>query len=183
MRKFSQILFLSLALIAISKEAQANLVFPAIAHQFMVSLVVPSYYSVVLAILVLFVEALFIRKFFQRGWIYSFGLSFFVNLTSSIVGVFVVTYLEGMTREVCRGTFGYSNMRLGTYLGMIPGYFITVVLEGMLLLGSSKLFGINLNTRGIGKLSFMMNLCSYTVLFLGILFADLLTGGQSFKTY
>ena len=184
MRKIFKVTLFVLSLSCICQQAWADIVFPAIAHQFMVSLVVPGYYSVALAISVVFTEAFFIKRFFQRGWVYGLTLSFLINLVSSIAGVFIVSFLEAMTRNVCRGIFGYSNMRLGTYLGMIPGYFITVVLEGGLLLIWAKLVYKNKFTaKGLVSLSSAMNLCSYLILALGILLANIATHGKNFKTY
>ena len=184
MRKTLRALVLVSLLVSICRQAEANLVFPAIAHQFMVSAVVPGYYSVVLAILIVFAEAFFIKRFFQRGWVYGLILSFLINLFSSIAGVFIVTSLEGMTRNISMGIFGYADMRLGTYLGMIPGYLITVVLEGFCLLGWTILVRRELlATRRLVNLPFLMNLVSYLILSLGILAADIATNGQNFKTF
>ncbi len=184
MNKIIKTPLLVLFFILICQKAQADIVFPAIAHQFMVSLVIPSYYSVLLAIFVLLIEAFFIKRFFQKNWIYGFGWAFLINLISSIAGIFIVTFLEGMTRDICMGVFGYHNMRLGTYLGMIPGYFITVLMEWLLLLLLTKLFSKNkYEPRNLFNLSLMMNICSYLLLLAGIFLADIMTNGQNFKTY
>lgn len=184
MNKIIKTPLLVLFFILICQKAQANIVFPAIAHQFMVSLVIPSYYSVLLAVLVLLVEAYFIKKFFQKNWIFALGWSFLINFISSIAGVFIVTFLEYPTRALCMGIFGYSNMRLGTYLGMVPGYFITVLIEWLLLLLLTKLFFKNkYEPMNLFNLSLIMNICSYLLLLAGIFLADIMTNGQNFKTY
>ena len=184
MKKNNKILLLLLLSSLVCQKSQADIVFPAIAHQFMVSLVFPSYYSVLLAVLVLLIEGFFIKKYFGKNWIYGLGLSFLINLISSVFGVFVVTFLEFPTRAMCMGIFGYQNMRLGTYLGMFPGYFLTVLVEWLLLLCWAKLFSKDkFEPKNLLNLSVMMNFFSYLVLFFGVFIADIVTHGQNFKTY
>lgn len=181
MNKFIKIILPVLFLGFFCKETQADVVFPAIAHQFAASLVIPSYYSILLAIFVLLIEVYFIKKFFLITFLYGFGLSFLINLFSSILGLVIVTFLESLTREICMGIFSYSNMRLGTYLGMIPGYGITVLIEWLMLLTWAKLFCRNkFEPKNLFKLSLIMNFCSYLVLLFGILMADIITHGRSF---
>jgi hypothetical protein len=178
------VLFITIVmLLFIGKNSYADIVFPAIAHQFMVSLVVPSYYSVIMAVLVLLVETLFIQKLFTVNYIFSFVISFMINLISSIVGVFVVSLFEPAMRVIGIGIFGYSNMRLGTYLGMIPGYILTVLLEGVLLFLIALVIRKKSEIISCLKVSTIMNFCSYLIILIGIIIADFMTKGANFKTY
>ena len=184
MNKFLKIGLSILFLDFICHSAQADIVLPAIAKQFAVSSVVPSYYSILLAICVLLIEAYFIKKLFEKNFLYGFGLSFFINLFSSILGIFITDILAFLTRKICMDIFGYSNMRVGTYLGMIPGYGITVLVEWFMLLAWAKLFcSDKFKPKNLFKLSLIMNFCSYLVLVLGILIADLITHGQNFQSF
>ncbi len=183
MNKFIKIILPVLFLGFFCKETQADLVFPAITHQFAASLVIPSYYSILLAVFVLLIEAYFIKKFFSRTFFYGFGLSFLINLFSSILGFVIVSCLESWARDISIGIFSYDNMRLGTYLGMIPGYGITVLVEWLMLLAWVKLFCRNkFEPKNLFKLSLIMNFCSYLVLLFGILMADIITHGRNFTS-
>jgi hypothetical protein len=181
--KLSRISFLLLLFfIFLSEEAHADIVFPAIAYQFMVSFIVPSYYSVLLAVLVLLVEAFFMKKFLSRTGAESLGLSFLINLFSSILGFFIVTFLEPFTREIVMGIYGYSNMRMGIYFGMLPGYVITVLVEWLFLLGWVKwVYRVKYEAKDLIKLSLIMNFFSYVILLGGVFFAAMITQGQNFQ--
>lgn len=183
MSKFKRIFSTVLFVVFLCEKAQADIVFPAIAHQFAVSLVIPSYYSILLAVAVLIIEGFFIKRFFIKNWFYSLGLAFLINFASSILGVFIVSFLEFFTRSICMGIFGYANMRIGTYLGMMPGYVITVLVEWLLLLNWTLLRCKNrFESKNLFKLSLMMNFSSYLILLLGIFLADILTHGKNFIT-
>lgn len=168
------------------ESAQADLVFPAIVNQFMISGVVPSCYSVILAILVLLIESYFLNKFWNKNWFVSFVLAFMINLLSSIAGIFILMryWFLFIPREITSGIFEYTNMRLGTYLGMIPGYFLTVLVEWILLMLLAKIFFRGKSgLKPLLKLSATMNAFSYLILLLGIAIADILTKGQNFKSF
>ncbi|MFA5200469.1 MAG: hypothetical protein WC442_06180 [Candidatus Omnitrophota bacterium] len=177
------LLFTFLGILFFTESLYADIVFPAIAHQFMVSLVVPSYYSIVLAVLIILVETFFIQRLFTLNFIISVILSFIINLISSVAGVFTVIFLEVWTRDICMGIFGYSNMRLGTYLGMIPGYVLTVLLEGILLFLITPIIRKKLQIMDCIKTSALMNVCSYLIILIGVALADIITKGANFKTY
>lgn len=165
-------------------EACANIVFPAISHQFMISMVVRSYYSVVMAVLILIVEAFFIRKLFAVNFIWSFLVSFAINLISSLIGIILTGVLFGKgSLTGIFGVLGYRNMRLGTYLGLVPGYLLTVILEGLLLVLIALLVRKKLGIRAIFKTSLVMNVYSYIIIALGVLIADIISKGAVFKTY
>lgn len=165
-------------------SAEADIVFPAIAHQFIISMVVPFYYSVFLALAVLIIEGYYIKKFLGRGWFLSFIFAFVINAISSFAGVFIVTHFEFITRKIVGGFFGYQNMRWGTYIGMFPGYFLTVVIEWIVLVFITKLFSQSkMEWRGLLRLSTGMNVYSYLILLLGIIIVDILTKGENFKTF
>jgi hypothetical protein len=187
-RCLSYLLVTIAVILSCVKDAYANVIFPAIARQFMVSMVVPSYYSVAMAVLILLIEAFFIHKLFTVNYIISFVISFIINLISSVVGAFLTGAIFGVGgREGILGILGYNNMRLGTYLGMLPGYVLTVLLEGLLLF----LIGLMVNLiikRKISmaacmKTSAIMNFFSYLVIIVGVFIADLVTKGANFKTY
>ena len=164
------------------RSAHADLAFPAISHQFAVSMVIPAYYSIVLAVLILFIEGYFIKEFLLKSWIYGFGVSFLINLFSSILGIFITSFLEVMTRGICKGIFGYNNMRLGTYIGMIPGYGLTVLVEWLMLLCWVKCLCKNkFEPKNLFILSSKMNFFSYLILLAGIFIADVMTKGQNFR--
>lgn len=164
------------------EEAYANVVFPAIAHQFMVSMVVPSYYSVVMAVMILLIEAFFIRKVLTTNYIISFVISFVINLISSVIGAFLTGAIFGVGgREGIFGILGYSNMRLGTYLGMFPGYVLTVLLEGLVLFLVALLIRRRSKMTACMKTSAIMNFFSYLVILIGVLAADVITKGASLK--
>ena len=72
-------------------------------------------------------------------------------------------------------------MRLGTYLGLIPGYVSTVLLEGLLLflitlvIKRKPLMTISMKTSAI------MNFFSYMIILFGILIVDFMTKGANFE--
>jgi len=178
-----KMLMIVFSLLFFSTKAYADIVFPAIAHQFMVGMVVPSYYSVIMAVLILLIETFFIQKLFAINYIISFIVSFIVNLISSILGVFIVGFLELGTRYICMGLFGYSNMRLGTYLGMIPGYLLTVLCEAALLFQIALMIKKKVKTTECIKTSAIMNFLSYLIILIGVIIADIVTKGANFKTF
>jgi hypothetical protein len=164
--------------------AYANLVFPAIAHQFMVSAVVPSYYSVLIAVLILIVEAGFIRKLFAVNFFLALSISFVINLISSAVGIFLAAVFFGNGGlEGIMGVLGYKSMRAGTYLGLIPGYVFTVLLEGVLLILMAKLIKIKIGITSVFKVSAFMNSCSYGIILAGVIISDFLTKGKVFQSF
>jgi hypothetical protein len=182
MKKFTKILLSVLFLGLLCGKAQSNVVFGNALHEFSVSLIAPLYYLILLAIFVLFAEGYFIKKFFFKKILYGFGLAFLINFFSSILGVFIVNFLNFLTRHICGLFFGYSTMKLGTYIVMIPGYVITVLAEWLLLLVWAKLFCKNkFEPKNLFKLSLIMNFCSYLVLLLGIFLVDIITHGQNFE--
>ncbi|MDD4899547.1 MAG: hypothetical protein PHT31_02930 [Candidatus Omnitrophica bacterium] len=173
-----------IALFCLTTFAYANVVFPAIANQFMVSVVVRSYYSVIMAILILFIEATFIRKLFLLNFIWSFIIAFVINFLSSVAGMALTGLSFGSGRLTgIAGILGYKDMRLGTYLGLIPGYFLTVILEWCLLILVALIISSKVKRAAIFKTSVLMNLFSYIIIFAGIIIADIATGGQVFKTF
>lgn len=155
----------------------ANIVFPAISHQFMMTMVTAQY-SVLLAAVILAVETFFIKKILNIGVFVSFLFSFLVNLVSSFVGVMLTAVLFGRSGS---GIFGYSNMRLGTYIGLIPGYMLTVVIEWLILFFLVKAADKNVRAGTVFKSSLIMNFFSYCVIFLGVAAADLITKGEIFN--
>jgi len=165
------------------RDSYANLVFPAVAHQFMVSLVIPSYWSIVMALLILIVETFFIKKLFTVNYIISFIFSFIINAISSIAGAFIVTFFEFPARKISGGIFAYANMRLGTYVGMVPGYILTVLLEGVLLFLIALIMKKKLKMSPCMKTSAIMNCFSYLIIIIGVIIADIMTKGANFKTY
>jgi hypothetical protein len=158
-------------------DAFANLVFPAIANQFAVAFVLGSLWAALIALAILIVETLFIKKLLSCGFLSAFGDSFFVNLASSFLGIFIFGIFLGSGK----GIFAYGNMRLGTYLGLVPGYVLTVLIEGLLLMACAMLLRRRLKVPDFFKVSALMNLCSYLILLASIMAADILTNGQNFN--
>lgn len=169
----------ALLFIFLHSNAYANMTFPAIAHQFMVSNVVPFYYSVLIAILILAIETYFIKKLLSCRLIQGFTLSFVVNLASSIVGLLLSGIILAISPLAAR-YLGYGNMRLGTYLGLMPGYILTIIIEGIFLLVIAHLMHKEVPRKAVFRISVFMNLFSYFVLLAGILISDILTKGEIF---
>lgn len=161
-------------------RAYANLVFPAIAQQFMVSGIIPAYWSIVMAALILIIETVFIKKLLLLNLFFSFLTSFAVNLLSSVCGIIIVSMLPIHLKG---NILSYGNMRLGTYIGLLPGYILTVCLEGLLLIVLSKIVLKKVKKTTCMRTSMIMNLLSYAVLLMGIFTADILTHGQNFVTF
>jgi hypothetical protein len=159
-------------------KTHANIVFPAIAQQFMASVVIRSYWSVVLAALIVIIETIFLKRLLSLNSGFSFLASFAVNLISSVCGIIIVTVLPIYHKG---SILAYSNMRLGTYLGLLPGYLLTIVLEGLVLVWIARLIAKKVNISRCMKMSAIMNLISYLILLVGIVIADVMTGGQNFK--
>jgi|GEM_PF-1866590 len=169
-----------LILLLISTEAHADVIFPAIANQFMVSAVVPSYWSVVMAIVILSIETFFIKKLLSTGIVSSFAGSVLVNLASSVVGVFISAFAFS---AFASGIFAYKDMRLGTYLGMIPGYILTVLLEGTLLFMIALMIKKKVKMIECIRTSALMNFFSYLIILTGVFIADVVTSGGIFKIF
>ncbi|MDD5596135.1 MAG: hypothetical protein PHY94_07855, partial [Candidatus Omnitrophica bacterium] len=124
------------------------------------------------------------RSLFSMNFIWSFIISFLLNFISSIAGVVLTSLVFGSSRlSGIAGVLGYKNMRLGTYLGLIPGYILTVILEGCLLILIALMVDNKIKKAAIFKTSVLMNLFSYIIIFIGIIIADIATGGQVFKTF
>ncbi len=155
--------------------ARANIILPAVANQFAVSFVVSFYWSVLLALAILSIETLFIRNCLSIKIAASFFVSFLLNFASSVAGVFIMS----MTFVI--PVFQYENMRLGTYLGMVPGYLLTVLLEGIILLLIVWIFRKKKTAAGVMKVTAIMNFFSYLLILTGVLLADVLTGGKNFQ--
>lgn len=184
MKKKTALLIIPLLFLFLLKSARANIVFPAIAHQFMVSVVVPSYYSVIMAVLILTIEAVFIGKLFSINFARSFVFSFIINLLSSAAGAVITSIFLGRgSLSGLAGVFAYRDMKLGTYLGLFPGYVLTVIFEWFLLLLAPVAAKSMLRRGLIFKTCVIMNLSSYIILILGIFLADVLTGGEVFKAF
>ena len=81
------------------------------------------------------------------------------------------------------GVFSYGNMRLGTYLGLIPGYILTVLLEGVVLFLIARVIKRKVKIIDCAKTSMFMNFFSYLVILAGIFIVDFFTGGKYFQTY
>jgi len=169
-------LIATLGILFFSKTAHADMVFPAIAHQFMIISVIPSYWPIVMAALILIVEAFFIKKLLSISFILSLINSFAINLISSIAGIFI-------TNVFSSGIFAYDNMRAGTYLGLIPGYILTVLLEAALLFLITLLIKQKLKVDSLIKTTMTMNFFSYLIILLGMIIADIITKGANFSTY
>ena len=172
---FSSFLLVSLFLCG---KVHANIVFPAISHQFMISSIVQSYHSILMAVMILLIETYFIQELFSCKFIAGFALSFLINLASSLAGIFLLALPFAGANVLA-----YGNMRYGTYLGLIPGYIFTVIIEILLLVFIA--FAIKQKNKGreIIKLSVIMNFFSYIIIIAGIAIADYLTKGEIFKPY
>ena len=177
MKKILFPLFLLTSLFLCGK-AHANIVFPAISHQFMISTVVQSYHSVLMAIMILLVETYFIQELFSCKFIAGFALSFLINLASSLAGIFLLALPFAGANVLA-----YGNMRMGTYLGLVPGYIFTVMIEILLLFIIAKAIKQKIKGRELVKTAVIMNFFSYVIIVAGIAIADYLTKGEIFKTY
>ncbi|MBU0547310.1 MAG: hypothetical protein KJ710_03600 [Candidatus Omnitrophica bacterium] len=176
--KRASVIILAVALFLLFKATNvyANIVFPAIANQFAVSFVVGFYWSVVMALLILFIEAFFIRKLLSLNYFIAFIFSFIINLISSFAGVIITAFTFGHGRNI----FAYGNMKFGTYLGLIPGYVLTVLFEGLILALCVSLLKREKRASDCFKISALMNFYSYLILLVGIIAADIMTKGNNF---
>jgi len=175
--KTSSIIILAVVSFLLFKATNvyADIVFPAIANQFAVSFVVGSYWSVVMALLIVLIEAIFIKQLLSLNYLIAFIYSFIINLISSAVGI-LITSIPYYGENI----FAYDNMRFGTYLGLIPGYILTVLLEGLLLILCVLLLKRKKKALDCFKTSALMNFCSYLILLIGIIIADVVTKGNNF---
>ncbi|MCK9573048.1 MAG: hypothetical protein M0R20_01415 [Candidatus Omnitrophica bacterium] len=164
------------------KNSYADMVFPLISHQFIVRLAVPPYYSIIMAALILLIEVFFIRNLFATSYIISFFFSFIVNLISSIAGVFIIFCLDLLVL-IGIELFSYFTMRLGIYLGIILGYVLTVLLEGVLLFPIALVIKKRVKMSSCMKTSAIMNLCSYLIILIGVIITDIFTKGANFQIY
>ena len=180
---------LALCLLFFVKNSYADMVLPAILHQFMISMIVPFYYSVILAVLIVSVETFFLQRLFTTkkslfNFILNFVLSFIINLLSSILGALILVLLNEHRGDIFSGVFGYADMRLGTYLGMIPGYALTVLIEGILLFLIAQIINLIIERKlkfiSCMKTSIIMNCCSYLILLIGVIIVDIMTKGSNF---
>jgi len=176
MKKIATATTILILVLFYTNNVYADLVFPAIANQFMVAFVVGFYWSILIAVTILIVEACFIKKLLSVKLFQAFWYSFLVNLGSCIVGIIIVTIPFSGGRNI----FSYGNMRLGTYLGLIPGYILTVLIEGLLLIACAKTQKLNLKKVDCFRTSAVMNFFSYLILLVCIMIADSLTKGQNF---
>lgn len=160
-----------------SANVYADIVFPAIANQFAIAFVVGFYWSVVMALLILFIETVFIKNLLSLNYFTAFIFSFIINLISSVAGVVITAIPFGHGGNI----FAYGNMKFGTYLGLIPGYILTVLLEGLVLVICVLLLKREKRALDCFKTSAWMNFCSYLVLLVGIIIADVLTKGNNFN--
>jgi hypothetical protein len=158
-------------------DVYADIVFPAIANQFAVAFVVGFYWSVVMALLILFIEAAFIKNLLSLNYFTALIFSFIINLISSVAGVIITAIPFGHGGNI----FAYGNMKFGTYLGLIPGYILTVLLEGSVLVLCALLLKRKKTALECFKTSALMNFCSYLVLLAGIIIADVMTKGNNFN--
>jgi hypothetical protein len=102
-----------------------------------------------------------------------------LNLISSVAGVIITAIHFGHGGNI----FAYGNMKFGTYLGMIPGYIVTVLLEGLFLVLCVFLLKREKRALDCFKTSALMNFCSYLILLAGILIADIVTKGKNFNIH
>ena len=165
------LLFVSMCIL-IPEYAFADMILPAIVYQFLGAGFGPSAFPIALAIL--FIEAYFIKRLLTVRNIPAFIVSFWVNLISSAVGLVVLwTFFA-------KGMFGWDNMKLGVYIGMIPGYILTVMFECMLLIIAGLILRKKLSIEASLKISLEMNFYSYALLTVTVLVADLVTKGRFF---
>ena len=174
-----KILFVLMALLFSTQMAYADIVLPAIANQFVVMFAFAGagwWCAIIVAFLILIVETFFIKKLLSLNSSSAFGYSFAINFVSSVAGL-VITLIPFSSGK---NIFAYGDMRLGTYLGMIPGYVITVLIEWLLLIWCSEALKRNNKKFDCFKTSGGMNFCSYLILLVSLIIADVLTKGQNF---
>ncbi len=128
--------------------------------------------------MILLIETYFIQELFSCKFIPGFVLSFLINFASSLAGIFLLAL-----PFVSANVLAYGNMRLGTYLGLVPGYLFTVIIEILLLLFIVFSLKQKVKNKEVIKVSFIMNFFSYVIIVTGIAIADYLTKGEIFKTY
>ena len=177
-RTFTKVSVIFLLVMFNAINAYADIVLPAIANQFAVSFALNGEgwgCSIIIGILILIVEAFFIKKLLFLSFSSAFGYSFAINLASSFVGILITSFAFSG-----KNIFAYGNMRFGTYLGMIPGYVFTVLIEGLLLILCSALLKRSNKVSECFKTSVIMNFCSYLILLVSLIVADFLTKGQNF---
>lgn len=173
-KRFITCSLVSIFAYVLCKEAYANMIFPAVSRQF-ASYFVTGYYSIAIAIAILAIEARFLQKLLSFRYVWAFVLSFICNTISSFSGFYWSTIFPNSS------IFAYGNMRLGTYLGLIPGYALTVVVEGIFLTVLFCLITEKTRPRTVFKTSMIMNLASYGILLIAILCADWLSHGKIFS--
>jgi len=174
-------IFFTLITLLLYQYSYANLVFPAIADQFAVGTIVPFYYSIVLAVLILSIEAFFIKRLFLINNIRSFIISFIINFISSVAGTLWAALTFGAGQEGFLAILkGYEHTRIGTYLGLIPGYLFTFIFEGFLLILIGVCIKNKIGLKRAFKTSVLMNLYSYVILLIGIFIADIISKGRVF---
>ena len=103
-----------LFLLFMASNVYADLVFPAVANQFAIAFVVGFYWSVVMALFIVLIEAVFIKNLLSLNYFIAFLVSFIINFISSVTGIIISAFFGG------NNIFAYGNMRFGTYLGLIP---------------------------------------------------------------
>jgi len=171
-----RVFFLLLLTIFNVVDAHADVVFPAISKQFAVTLVLGNYWAFLMAVTILAIEAVFIKKLFSCHIVVAFIASFGINFISSFVGILLSIFSFSGNH-----IFAYGNKRLGAYLGMGPGYVMTVIIELIVLLIVMNALKQKIRFLACLKTSILMNFCSYALLLAGIFIADVLTHGDAFR--
>lgn len=126
--------------------------------------------SIIVVILIIAIETFFVRKLLSLSFLSGFRFTFIINFVSSLFGFIITSIPIYYTKHPPPY---HDNMEL-FIMGMVPGYLITVLLEGLILIACSSGLQLRNRTFDCFKTSALMNFFSYLILLASVIIFDLL---------
>ena len=160
MRMFKKLIAVAVFL-SVSKNAYANIMVPPVMHQFM-SFHWLGLFSIFIGIAIIIIESFFIRKLLSTKSYRSFQISFFINAASTLLGP-VLMYFFYSALYFYGIPFG-SYDKETTWLAFIPGYVLTIIVEGLMLAQYAWIIKKEIQIKEVFKTATVMNFFSYLIL-------------------
>lgn len=133
------------------------------------------WFSILSVALVITVEAYCIKKLLSTTFRAACGWSFIINAITSCMGFFLLFFPLPFLDYAAKIL---GEWFAGVFFGLLPGYILTVAVEGLLLIGCSAILKRGRKAFDCYKTSVVMNFYSYLFLASSLIIAEFIKWGN-----
>jgi len=163
MRIFKKLIAI-VAFLFISKDAYANIMVPSVMHQFM-SFHWLGLFSIFVGVTIITIESFFVRKLLSIKRFRAFRISFFINAASTLLGpILIYFFYSALSFYGLPFNYDFYSKEEVTWQAFIPGYVLTIIVEGLILLQYVWIIKREIQIKEVFKTALIMNFFSYLIL-------------------